>query len=79
MSDDFERRLARDKYGRLFVQLFAASSNDFTSRLIQAVCAKPFIIYNDKYFFTKRINDFISTLQQLVRNRANSCLKSSII
>ena len=59
MSDDLERRLARPYYGRLFVQSFDASSNDFANRLISAVCAKPFTIYNERYFFTKRIHVFI--------------------
>ena len=59
MSDDIERRFAGPSYGRLFVQSFDASSNDFTNRLIAAVCAKPFTIYSERYFFTKRINVFI--------------------
>ena len=59
MSDDFEWRLAGPSYGRLFVQSFVTSSNDFTNGLIEAVCAKPFTIYSEKYFFTKRINVFI--------------------
>ena len=51
--------LAGLSYGRLFVQSFDASSNDFTNRLISAVCAKLFTIYSEKYFFAKRINVFM--------------------
>ena len=63
MSDDLERRLAGPSYGRLFDQSFVTSSNDFTNGLIAAVCAKPFTIYSERYFFTKRINVFIIHLR----------------
>ena len=58
MSDDLERRLARPSYGRLFVQSFVAASDAFTNRLIAAVCAKPFTIYSERFFFTKRMYVF---------------------
>ena len=58
MSDDPERRLARPSYGRSFVQSFVASSNDSTKCFIAAVCAKPFTTYSERYFSTKRMNDF---------------------